>query len=218
MNPDLIRRYCGKKCCLFLYLLAVLVFGASGTAFSDAEGTPKFVHYTSYGNYFECLLPEGWSRDEAPDPSRDATRVYGIEVHQGRLENRVGISVKYYAVDNRLSKSAEKFIDTHSRPVLGGPEQEGEKYGAVQEVLIKDVKAKTFTRALYEYEDHVVDPASGRYYEPMTPRKFPMVERFIVIPAKAGFYVLRYKAPPDAEKSLEGVFQRVLDSFEMSVK
>ncbi len=220
MNSGVIRRYCWKICRPFLFLLTVIAaaFGASGTASSDIEGTPKFVEYVSPGKYFKCLLPEGWSRYEAPDASRDATKVYGMEVYQRRSEHKVAISVKYYAGDNRLHKSAEQFIKVHSRPVFGGPEQEGERYGPVKEIPFKGIQAKTFERTLYEFEDHVRDQASGRYAEPISPRKFPMVERYIVVPAQKGFYVLRYKAPPDAERELEGIFQRVLESFEMSMK
>jgi hypothetical protein len=144
--------------------------------------------------------------------------VYGIEVYQGSSQHRVGISVKYYAGDNKLHKSAEKFIEIHSRPVFGGPEKEGEKYGVVKEILIKGVKAKTFERGRYEFEDHIYDPVSRRYYEPMNPRKFPMDERYILISAKEGFYVLRYKGSPDGLKSHEDIFQRVLGSFEPLIK
>jgi hypothetical protein len=52
----------------------------------------------------------------------------------------------------------------------------------------------------------------------MNPRKFPMDERYIVIPAKEGFYVLRYTASPDMVKRFEGVFQTVLNSFEPLIK
>jgi hypothetical protein len=201
--------------CLFL---PALLLTAAIASEKPGENPDAFEAYISDGSYFKCLLPKGWSRNETPDYSHDANRVYGIEVYQGSSEQKAGISVKYYAKDNSLHKSAERFINAHSRPVFGGQEGEGEKYGLVKEILIKGVKAKTFERVRYEFEDHVLDSASGRQYEPINPRKFPMTERFIVIPAKEGYYVLRYKASTDAVKSLEGIFQRVSDSFEMSVK
>jgi hypothetical protein len=144
--------------------------------------------------------------------------VYGVEVFQGSFEHQAGISVKYYAGDNRLQKSAEKFISVHSRPVFGGPEGEGEEYGAVEEILIKGMKARIFEREIYYFENHVYNPISGRYYKPISPRKVLMVERFIVLPAKEGFYVLRYKASQDTVKPLEGIFQTVLNSFEPLIK
>lgn len=200
-------------------LLGFMIFAAAlnDKAYSD-EKPDTFEEYISDGNYFKCLLPKGWSRYEAPDNSRDASKVYGIEVYQVSSEHRVGISVKYYAGDNKLHKGPEKFIGIHSRPVFGGPEKEGEKYGPVKEILIKGVRAKIFERELYDFEDHVYDPVSGRHYEPISPRKFSMVEKFIVLPTKEGFYVLRYKASPNAVKSLEGIFQGVLNSFEPLIK
>ena len=210
-----------QKRAIVVWGITILVAGLSiplnNTVYA-AEKPDAFEEYISYGNYFKCLLPKGWSRNEAPDSSRDASKVYGIEVYQGRSEHRIGISVKYYAADNKLHKSAEKFIGTHSRPLFGGPETEGEKYGPVEEILIKGVKARIFERERYDFEDHVYNPISGRYYEPISPRKFSMVERFVVLPAKEGFYVLRFKASPDTVKSLEGRFQTVLNSFEPLIK
>ena len=49
--------------------------------------------------------------------------------------------------------------------------------------------------ALY-FEDHMFDPASGRYHEPVT----PVVEIYVVVPAQTGFFVLRDKASLDAVK------------------
>jgi hypothetical protein len=199
----------------YTILLSFTLFANAwnGKAYGN-EKPEAFEEYIAEGNTFKCLLPKGWSRYEAPDYSRDARKVYGIEVQQGNSEHRIGISVKYYAGDNKLHKSAEKFIRMHSMPVFGGPEKEGERYGPVKEILIRGVKAKTFERGRYEFEDHIYNPVSRKYYEPMNPRKFPMDERYIVIPAKEGFYALRYKASPDAFKSHEGIFQRVLESFE----
>jgi len=148
-----------QKRAIVVWGITILVAGLSiplnNTVYA-AEKPDAFEEYISYGNYFKCLLPKGWSRNEAPDSSRDASKVYGIEVYQGRSEHRIGISVKYYAADNKLHKSAEKFIGTHSRPLFGGPETEGEKYGPVEEILIKGVKARIFERERYDFEDHVI--------------------------------------------------------------
>jgi hypothetical protein len=202
---------------MILLCFMLLAPAFNDKAYSD-EKPDAFEEYISDGNYFKCLLPKGWSRSEAPDYSRDASKVYGIEVYQGGAKRRIAISVKYYAAENKLHKSAEKFIGIHSRPLFGGPEMEGEKYGPVKEILIKGGKAKIFERERYEFEDHVYNPVSGRYYEPISPPKFSMVERFVVLPAKEGFYELRFKAPPDTVKSHEGIFQSVLDSFDPLIK
>jgi len=45
-------------------------------------------------------------------------------------------------------------------------------------------------------------------------KKVTVIERYIVIPAEKGFYVLNYRASPDIVKSIEGIFEKVLNSFE----
>ena len=51
-----------------------------------------------------------------------------------------------------------------------------------------------------------------------TGRMNPVIRIPSVLPAKEGFYVLRFKAPPDTVKSHEGIFQSVLDSLEPLIK
>ena len=172
---------CRLAALLFTMLVCVTPF-ISRTLLADEPASPKLTEYVSEGNYFTCLLPAGWSRYEAPDYSRELSKVYGIQVHQGGIGSRVEISVKYYAKDNKLQKNVEQFIKMHAQPIFG-PE-EGETYGPVRHILVNGARAKTFERRMYEYEDHVYDPKSGRYYTPLHPRKFEMFERFIVIPAR----------------------------------
>ncbi|MEW6615666.1 MAG: hypothetical protein AB1401_09400 [Thermodesulfobacteriota bacterium] len=49
-------------------------------------------------------------------------------------------------------------------------------------------------------------------------KKVTVIERYIVIPAEKGFYVLNYRASPDIVKSIEGIFEKVLNSFEPLIK
>lgn len=183
-----------------------------GSGFAYEAASPELTEYVSEGNYFTCLVPAGWSRYEAPDPSGELTKVYGIATYQGGIGSRVEISVKYYAKDNKLQKTAEQFIEMHAKPLFGAAD-EGENYGPVRDILVKGVKSKTFERKRYEYEDHVYDPKTERYYTPLHPRKFEMIERFIVIPGREGFFVLLYEASPDRLKGHEPVFEKVLNSF-----
>jgi len=49
-------------------------------------------------------------------------------------------------------------------------------------------------------------------------KKVTVIARYIVIPAEKGFYVLNYSASPDIVKSIEGIFEKVLNSFEPLIK
>jgi hypothetical protein len=66
-----------------------------------------------------------------------------------------------------------------------------------------------------EYEDHVYNPRIGRYVEPLHPRQVTLTETFIVAPAGSGFVAFRFKATPEAAKSYESVFHKVVESFSL---
>ena len=52
-------------------------------------------------------------------------------------------------------------------------------------------------------------------YEIVPPsKKVTIIERYIVIPAGKGFYVLNYHAPEDLAKEYESVFNKIISSFE----
>lgn len=205
-----------KKAMLILFF--VLIPFSALYATSNGDDRYKFREYVSQGGYFSCLILEGWeTMDKSFGMSQDEKKVYGIDIFGLGIGPRVSASVKYYAEGNLLHETADQFIRLHSQPALGFV-PEGSEYGPVTETIVAGRKAKTFERKKIEFEDHVYNPVKGIYYTPLHPREFPVIERFFVIPAKESFYVLRYKAPPDAIKSLEDVFQRVLNSFEPLIK
>ena len=195
----------------FAIMVSAALF-SPGSGFAYETASPELTEYVSDGGHFTCLIPSGWSRYDAPDISRELTKVYGVHVYQGGIGSRVEISVKYYAKDNTLQKTAAQFIEMHAKSVFGAVE-EGENYGRVRDIDVKGVTAKTFERKRYEYEDHVYDPKREIYYTPLHPRKFEMIERYIVIPAREGFFVFRYEASPDRLKSHEPVFEKVVNSL-----
>jgi hypothetical protein len=90
----------------------------------------------------------------------------------------------------------------HNKPVLPGGNQ-GRAYGKVADGLAGNYYAKVFERKVFEY----VPKRS------INAKKVFVYEKFVVVPAKKGYYVLRYYAPMDLAKANIKFFDAVLASF-----
>lgn len=165
--------------------------------------------YVSDGIYFSIRVPKTWSKDEALMTRRNM-KVFGVEVI-GRLQKRqkipVKIIVEYYAKDNVLYKTPEEFIERFSKPDPTMPAR-GRKYGKVQSITVAGKEAKQFERKISQFiPPYTVDQKEIQIYE-----------RYIVIPAKEGFYVLSYKCPMASAKSNMAVFEKIVSSFKPYVE
>jgi hypothetical protein len=131
-------------------------------------------------------------------------KVYGLEASApGQPEGLpVRITVDYFAGDNAVHKGADAYVAAHSRhnQALRMP---GEKYGPVSGVELGGRRGRAFERETFSFwpPDH---PQA---------RKTPMRERFVVLPAKEGFYALSYSAPASLYEKHRADFEAVLGSF-----
>jgi len=198
----------------FKILLAftALVFLTGIACAQDSSSGQDFSDYQSPGKTFRCILPKGWNVHEVPDHRRELTKVDGVNAYRGNFEGRVTLSVYYFPEDNKLHKNMERYIEVHSRPVLG-MKLEGHDYGPVSDMALKGATGKTFQRSVIEYEDHVFNQKLGKYLEPLYPKQVSLTEIFIVMPAGSGFAAFRYKATPQTSKANEHIFRQVVDSF-----
>jgi hypothetical protein len=155
------------------------------------------------GEHFRCRLPAGWTQSWAPRLAR-VEKVYGLEASApGQPEGpAVRITVDYFAGDNAVHKGADAYVAAHSRrnQALRMP---GEKYGPVSGVELGGRRGRVFERETFAFwpPDH---PRAG---------KVPMRERFVVLPAKEGFYALSYSAPAPLYERYRSAFEVVLESF-----
>ena len=117
------------------------------------------------------------------------------------------ISVRYYAPGNLLHKTAEKFISTHSKPVLGAAPG-GRKYGPVKSGLAGKYYAKVFERKTFEF----LPP------ETINPKKIPVYEKYHVVPVKTGFYVLSYYSSMATAKAGLAEYEKMLNTFKLLVR
>lgn len=180
-------------------LMTVLLFSAGGAAAGAAPGQA----YTQKGCFY-AVFPAGWTKgDEVLGLSDSEKKIYGMEFTgpaSGGLSAR--ISVQYYAPDNPLQRTPQKFIMMHNKPVLPGGLQ-GRAYGKVTAGRVGNYYARIFERKVFEYV-----PARS-----VNAKKVYVYEKFAVLPVKRGYYVLRYYAPMDIAKANLGSYEAVLASF-----
>lgn len=197
-----------KKTAVFLAVCAALAInaGAQGVAAPGAEPGNKYV---SDGSYFRCFLPQGWRQAGSMGSAAAEKKVYGVDVvgPAGADGIAPSISVKYYARGNTLFKSAEEFVRIHSKPVAGLG-LAGDKYGLVTGMKLAGRTATTFERRKSDF-------ARPRQVEN---KAIPVFERYIVLPAKGGFYVLNYYSVFSEAKAGFPAFEGVIRSFEPMVK
>lgn len=188
----------GRMLCLFTLCLCA---GPAAAGEGKAAAAGK--------SYFTVSAPAGWVRAAAASALSDKERGVFGEEYTGPVSKDVQsrISVRYYAPANLLHKTPERFIKLHSRPPFG-VNTDKKVYGPVKDGLAGNRHAKVFERKIYEYV-----PAGA-----VNPEKVQVYEHFAVVPAKQGFYVLRYTAQADIAKANYKAYEAVLASFKALVK
>ena len=197
-----------KKLAIFALLFSPATLLLRGQE-RNAKMPEQELKYTE-GTYFTVDLPPGWEKRDSPfGLSAKEKKVFGVEVFGPASSDNIftRISVYYYAPGNLLHKTYEKFIKVHSRPALGA-NLDGKKYGPVKNGTVAERKAMLFERFVFEY----IPPES------IKPKKVAVYEHFAVVPAKEGFYVLRYYAPKEIAKANLKAFEDTLNSFKPLVK
>ncbi len=181
---------------MLLCLCSAPLMGGEGKAGAEAK-------------YFTITPPEGWTRVADASALSDGERKVFGDDYTGPVSRDVQsrISVKYYAPGNLLHKTPERFIKLHSRPPFG-VNTDKKVYGPVKNGTAGNRHAKVFERKVYEYV-----PAGA-----VNPEKVLVYEHFAVVPAKQGFYVLRYTAQADVAKANYKAYEAVLASFRALVK
>jgi len=152
---------------------------------------------------FTCLVPAGWeiSRDKA---SEAKNKIYELGLIGPRAENApVMIYAAYYAKDNRDFKTYPEFVTRNSKDAIGRTETPTRKYSAVTETTLGGKKALAFEREVKEF----------LHPESTSEESVQVREKFYVLPAKEGFFVLHYYAPVSAFNKHLPVFKKFLSTF-----
>ena len=194
-----------KRLSGILVMIVVMTFhSAVSSALDKAQ---KFKEYASFGNYFQCSIPEDWSvYPPSFGLSEKEKKVYGVILIGPRNTSPVAplMSIHYYAPGNLLHSTMDIFIRRHSRSNLG-IEIEGKSYGKIQEMEVAGRQAKTFERIDIRFIGERV----------INPTKVPIYEKFVTIPAGSGegFYVLKLSVPAEMKDAYKGLFEVTVKSF-----
>jgi hypothetical protein len=193
-----------KKTAIFLATCAALALSA-GAPRSSMPDTLSGGKYVSEGGYFKCLLPKDWRKVSPAGQTASEKKIYGVDVTgpSGADGIAPSISVKYYDKGNTLFKSSGEFVRIHSRPIagLGLP---GDKYSSVATIKIAGRTASKFERNKSDF----TKPRQ------LKNKAIPVFERYIVMPAGEGFYVLSYYCVFSEAKAKLPAFEGVVRSFE----
>jgi len=191
------------------------------------EDTPDpdgFITVT-VGEYFTCDIPSDWGRTDGQvfGLSDEEKKTYGIELQApfwGEIPTR--ISACYYAEGNLLYRSVDHYLRVFAHPALGVA-MEGSSYGAVTPAIVSGREGMIFERVKNEYLplNNIIGAGDKqgkddpRVYErpEMMARPVPIRERFVVLPAKSGFYALRYTASEETFRDHLRIFEKVAATF-----
>ena len=162
------------------------------------------------GDYFTCDIPPDWSRFDNYGSgfglSNEEKKTYGFHLkapESGGIP--VTIAIFYYAEGNLMYKSVDRYIRGHA-PL------EGSSSGGVKPATVAGREGMVFESLRSRIDpgslgNAVSDDPRLHIRPGLNAKTISVKERFVVLPAKQGFFALRYTAP-------EGKFQEFLPVFE----
>lgn len=206
---------------LVILVSAAILLSSNFTFAAEKPVNVDYYSYISTPKVFTVMIPKGWGKEEKDFPyAYTKTKVCGVELSgpHNKDDARPTISVLYYEY-GQFFKSYEKYINlqigTFTRLTP-------EKDVYVTNTTVAGREAEKFEIETYELillPFERPDFKEGIMYQIVPPsKKVTVIKRYIVIPAEKGFYVLNYSASSDIVKSIEGIFEKVLNSFEPLIK
>lgn len=191
-----------KNIILTVSMLSIM----AATACAGAQAKVKGVQFKSYAmdnNYFSCSVPATWTleRDKEKD---EEYKIYEIQLLAPEAEKApTSVFVSYYAKDNEDFNGHEDFISRNSKNVLGETKSTRETYEPLKKITIAGRKGFELSNEVLEY----LHPQSK------SDESVQMKEKMYVLPAKDGFYVLKFSAQKTAFLKNLPIFERIAKSF-----
>ncbi|MFA6317149.1 MAG: hypothetical protein WC943_06995 [Elusimicrobiota bacterium] len=153
-------------------------------------------------------LPEGWAQQtRAFGLSDEEKKIFGVTLTapfdpSASEGSAPRMSAHYYAPDNLMDKTAEKYIRVHTSPVPVGVHV----FPALPEV--KDGQFQGLLTEIFSNMTHERGPERR-----IDAKGIELWESFVVITPKEGYYALRYSAPKDRYAAGLPAFEAFIASF-----
>ena len=184
---------------------ALLLSTVNAWAVSEEARQPKdeYLYFKMENNYFSCEIPKNWELKRNREKEQKSN-IYKIELLGPRAEKApVMIYAAYYARGNNVFKDHADFIERNSKNILGETQSDTEKFSPVKKTMLNKKEAFEFESEIQEY----LHPESN------SEESVVIKEKFYVIPAKEGFFVLHYYAPKPAYVQYLSVFNHIVSTF-----
>ncbi|OPY59876.1 MAG: hypothetical protein A4E57_04637 [Syntrophorhabdaceae bacterium PtaU1.Bin034] len=181
--------------------IALKVFGTASIGALQELGGNALQLYSA-GDYFTCATPSNWYRITDPAGNR---KIFGVSAYETGQDDRLSVkmSIEFYPPDNALGyRTADEFIRSQLRK--GALRAKSGMPDNVFETTVAGRKARTFERDIF-----IVGKTATLFFS----KKVPLVERFIVVPATAGFYVLEFRTPLNDFAKNDQLFNAIINSF-----
>jgi hypothetical protein len=188
---------------LFSGALSAGAQAAPGKAAAPAKPA-QAIKYTRYNmESFTCEIPGGWEmkRDKEKELK---TKIRKLELSGPRAENApVLIYAAHYLKGSAAFADYKDFIERNSKNILGETKSDTEKFSPVKETSLAGKKAFEFDSEIKEY----------LHPESKSDESVMVKEKFYVVPAKDGFFVLHYYSPAASFNKHLPVFKKLVSTF-----
>lgn len=183
--------------------LSAGILCAGGYQPAQKDAAPQFKKYSMDRGYFSCGVPAGWALQREQERDEEY-KIFEIQLlAPGGEKVPVSAFVSYYSKDNEDFDGYEDYIERNSRNALGETRSATENYEPVKKITLGGRKGFELSNEVLEY----------LHPETKSDESVRLKEKIYVLPAKAGFYVIRFNAPNDAFLKNLPVFEKIAKSF-----
>lgn len=174
-------------------------------------------HFVAKEEMFSVDIPEEWDKKESGFPYElQDENMSAIEL-SGPISNDraiVKISLLYYKNGSFFEDYRHYIHVQQNTPTR----IDIDKKSVFSKMKVDHKKALSFeiktTELVFLYPVEQAPMEEGMYYKFAPPYKqVTMIEKFIIIPAKRGFFVIHYDTPKDMFDDCDGVFMKIVKSL-----
>jgi len=194
---------------IIIAVAAFSLFGATGCAAGlkvSAGGkkqAPQFKSYSMDNNYFSCSVPSSWSLEREKEKD-EQYKIYEIQLLAPRSDKApTSVFVSFFAKDNEDFSDYQDYIDRHSKNALGETKSARENYEPLKKITLGGRKGFELSNEVLQY----------LHPESKSDESVQLKEKIYVLPAKDGFYALRFNAPKTAFLENLKTFEKIALSF-----